>query len=125
MPRVPIIRVGDILIATLQEGLSDDDAVDFRASLNERIEKTEAAGVLLDLSQLDMIDSFLGRVLNDIAIGSRLLGSRTVVAGVQPAVAITLVELGLELKGVQTALTTDKGLALLGHRNGLRPADER
>src|SRR4051812_23373874 len=78
-----------------------------------QLERTGATGVLLDLSVVEIVDSFLGRMLNDIAVGVRLLGAQMVVVGIQPAVAITLVELGLELRGVRTAVNTDRGLALL------------
>src|SRR6185437_13298089 len=81
--------------------------------LNQQLERTGSSGVLLDVSQLKLIDSFLGRMLRDIATGARLLGAHTVVVGIQPAVAVTLVELGLELTGVRTALNSDRGLRLL------------
>ena len=113
MARVPIIKIGEILIATVQEDLADRDALTLQDELTTAIERTGARGVLLDVSVVEIVDSFLGRLLNDVAIGSRLLGASTVVVGIQPAVAITLVELGLELKGVQTALNPEKGLALL------------
>jgi rsbT antagonist protein RsbS len=111
--RVPIVRLGDVLIATVQEDLYDRDALDLQVALSESLEQTGARGVLLDVSVVETVDSYLGRVLNDIAVGARLLGAHTVVVGIQPAVAITLVELGLELKGVHTALSAEKGLALL------------
>lgn len=113
MARVPIIRVGDTLIATVLEDLHDRDAVQLQEDLGNMLERTGARGVLLDLSVVDLIDSFLGRLLNDVASGTRLLGAQTVIVGMQPQVAMTLVELGLELKGVRTALTPEKGLALL------------
>jgi rsbT antagonist protein RsbS len=111
--RVPIIRVGDTLIATVQEDLHDHDALALQEALSRELERTGASGVLLDLSVVEIVDSFLGRLLNDIAHVSRLLGAETVVVGIQPAVAVTLVELGLELRGVRTALNASKGLALL------------
>ena len=113
MARVPIIRLGDVLIASVQEDLTDHDAARLQEELNGLLERTGARGVLLDVSVLQIIDSFLGRLLHDIATGARLLGARTVVVGIQPAVAITLVELGLELKGVRTALNAERGLVLL------------
>lgn len=113
MVRVPIIHIGNTLIATVQEDLSDQDALDLQRHLGERLERTGARGVLLDLSVAETVDSFLGRLLNDIAVGARLLGAHTVVVGIQPAVAITLTELGLQLRGVHTALTVEKGLARL------------
>ena len=93
----PIIKVGNCLIATLNEEIGDADALDLQEAINGRIEQTDATGVLLDISALETIDSFLGRLLNEITIGARLLGAETVVAGMQPAVAMTLVELGLTL----------------------------
>jgi rsbT antagonist protein RsbS len=113
VPRVPIIRIRNALIATVQDDLRDRDALEFQDDLTRRIEETGAGGVLLDLSVLDTIDSFLGRLIHDIASVSRLLGAHTVVVGLQPAVALTLVELGLDLSGVRTALDADRGLALL------------
>jgi rsbT antagonist protein RsbS len=111
--RVPIIRIGDVLIASVQEDLNDREAAEFQDELNQMLERTGARGVLLDVSVLQLIDSFLGRMLRDIATGARLLGAQTVVVGIQPAVAVTLVELGLELTGVRTSLNSDKGLNLL------------
>jgi rsbT antagonist protein RsbS len=111
--RVPIIRVGSTLIATVQDELYDRDALALQAELSETLERTGARGVLLDLSVVETIDSFLGRLLSEVALGARLFGAYTVVAGIQPAVAVTLVELGLELKGIHTALNAEKGLALL------------
>ena len=113
MARVPIVRVGDTLIATVVEDLQDGDALQLQEDLGRALERTGARGVLLDLSVVELVDSFLGRLLNDVAAATRLLGAATVVVGIRPAVAITLVELGLELRGVHTALTPDRGLALL------------
>jgi rsbT antagonist protein RsbS len=111
--RVPIIRIGDTLVATVLEDLHDRDALTLQTELFGRLEESGSIGVLLDLSVVEIVDSFLGRMLNDIAVGVRLLGAQMVVVGIQPAVAITLVELGLELKGVRTAVSPDRGLALL------------
>ena len=116
MARVPILRLGELLIATVLEDLRDHDALDLQERLNTTLERTGARGVLLDVSAVETLDSFLGRLLNDIAATARLLGAATVIVGMQPAVAITLVELGLELRGVQTALTMDQGLARLRRR---------
>ena len=113
MAQVPIIKVGQVLIATVQEDLGDQDALALQERLSQLLERSGARGVLLDLSIVETVDSFLGRLLNDVAASSQLLGARTVITGIQPAVAITLVELGLELKGVRTALNPEKGLALL------------
>jgi rsbT antagonist protein RsbS len=111
--RVPIIRIGDTLVASVLEDLHDRDAQTLQADLFGRLEQRGLQGVLLDLSVVEIVDSFLGRMLNDIAVGVRLLGAQMVVVGIQPAVAITLVELGLELKGVRTAVSADRGLAML------------
>ena len=113
MPRVPIIRIEEVLVATVQEELEDRDAMDLEASLGQAIESSGARGVLLDLSVVETVDSFLGRVIDDIAQLSRLLGAQTVVVGLRPAVAITIMELGLQLKGVPTALNADKGMTML------------
>src|SRR3954447_431398 len=115
MARTPIIYFGEILVASVQEDLGDREALDLQEALSQALERTGALGVLIDLSVVEMVDSFLGRLLSDIAAGTRLFGAHTVVVGIQPAVAITLVELGLELKSVHTALDARKGLALL-HR---------
>jgi rsbT antagonist protein RsbS len=116
MSRVPIIRIGPVLVATVQEELADRDALDLQKDLGQAIESTGARGVLLDLSIVETVDSFLGRVIDDIARLSRLLGAQTVVVGLRPAVAITIMELGLQLKGVPTALNADKGMAMLRQR---------
>jgi rsbT antagonist protein RsbS len=113
MSRVSIIKIGHVLIANIQEDLSDSDALEFQEDLNTAIEQHDVAGVLLDLSLLGSIDSFLGRLLNDLAAGSRLLGAETIVVGMRPAVAITLVEMGLQLSGVRTALTAEVGMRRL------------
>ena len=113
MARVPIVRIANTLVATVLEDLHDRDALILETDLYEQLERTGSHGVLLDLSVVEIVDSFLGRMLNDIAHGVRLLGAQMVVVGIQPAVAITLVELGLELKGVRTAVSADRGLALL------------
>jgi len=111
--RAPIIRIGSTLIVTVLEDLHDRDALDLQTELLQKLEEAGSTGVLLDLSVVEIVDSFLGRMLNDIAVGVRLLGAQMVVAGIQPAVAITLVELGLELRGIRTAINADRGLVLL------------
>jgi rsbT antagonist protein RsbS len=116
--RVPIIRLRNTLIATVQEDLGDQDALRLQADLSAALERDGAQGVLLDVSAAETVDSFLGRLLHDIATSARLLGAETVVVGIQPAVAITLVELGLDLKGVHTALNADKGLDVLARLIG-------
>lgn len=113
MARVPIIHVGDTLIATVLEDLNDRDALALHEELGGRLEQTGVRGVILDLTAVETVDSFLGRLLNDLAVHTRLMGARTVVVGIQPAVAITLVELGLQLTGVHTALNPIKGRTLL------------
>ena len=113
MAVVPIVHIGDTLVVAVQEELRDREALQLQEALGDALVRSGARGVLLDISVVETIDSFLGRLLHDIAAASRLLGAETVVVGMQPAVAITLVELGLELAGVRTALTPEKGLALL------------
>ncbi len=113
MARVPIIRLGDTLIATVQEELRDSDAQALQQDLSMSLERTGARGILVDLSAVQTVDSFLGRLLNDTAAEMRLLGAATVIVGIQPAVAVTLVELGLQLSGVRTALNPEKGMRLL------------
>jgi rsbT antagonist protein RsbS len=111
--RAPVLRIGETLVVTVLEDLHDRDALTLQTELLGQLERTGATGVLLDLSVVEIVDSFLGRMLNDIAVGVRLLGAQMVVVGIQPAVAITLVELGLELRGVRTAVNADRGLMLL------------
>src|SRR5579859_2241695 len=113
MARIPIIQLDDLLIVTVLEELRDHDALVLQQDLAEMLQRVGARGVLLDLSVVETIDSFLGRLLGEIATGARLQGAVTIVVGIQPAVAITLVELGLELKGIHTALNTRKGMILL------------
>ncbi len=122
MARVPVIRIGKILVATVQEDLYDRDGLRLQDDLADLLERTEAQGVLIDLSTVGIVDSFLGRLIGEIASISRLMGAQTVVVGIRPAVALTFVELGIDLPGVQTALDADRGHALLhrliaaGHR---------
>lgn len=113
MGRIPIVRVDEMLLVVVQDDLYDRDAIELQENLAETVQRTGSRGVLLDLSVVETVDSFLGRLLNEIALGMRLLGAETVIAGMQPAVAITLVELGLQFKGIRTALNAEKGLALL------------
>jgi rsbT antagonist protein RsbS len=115
--RVPIVHVGDTLIATVLEDLTDSDALALQESLGAMLERTGVRGVMLDLTVVETVDSFLGRLLNDLAIQTRLMGAPTVVVGIRPAVAITLVELGLQLKGVHTALDPFKGRTILRRLN--------
>ncbi|MEV6959983.1 STAS domain-containing protein [Streptomyces sp. NPDC051207] len=111
--RVPVLRIGDVLLVTLQGDLHDTSAQDLQQDIAEAIARSRVIGVLLDLSGVEIVDSFLGRVLAEIAAQAELLAATTVVAGMRPAVAITLVELGLTLPGVRTALSTEAGLELL------------
>ncbi len=113
MDRVPILRIGDCLLVTVQVDMHDELAMSLQDDLTNKIVATKARGVLIDISALEMVDSFIGRMLGNIAAMSRILDAQTVVVGMQPAVAITLVELGLSLPGIRTALNVDAGLALL------------
>lgn len=114
MERIPILRVGDLLLVTIQVDMHDRLAMQLQDDLTERIVSDGAKGVLIDISALDLVDSFIGRMISNTAAMARVLDARTVVVGMQPAVAITLVELGLTLHGVKTALNVEKGMALLG-----------
>ena len=114
MERVPILRIGDLLLVTIQVDLDDQSALGLQEDLARRIVADGAHGVLIDITALDVVDSFIGRMLATVASISAVLDAETVVVGMRPAVAITLVELGLSLGGVRTALDIDKGLALLG-----------
>ena len=113
MERIPILRIGEFLLVTIQVDMHDQMALTLQDDLTARIEKTGAKGVLLDISALDMVDSFIGRMISNISALARILSASTVVVGMQPAVAITLVELGLNLPGVLTALDAERGMALL------------
>ena len=128
MGEIPVLRIGDCLLVTIQVDMHDRLALELQDDLTERIVATRARGVLIDISALEMVDSFIGRMLNNVAAMSRVLDAATVVVGMRPAVAITLVELGLSLPGVRTALNVDRGLAMIrrlidtemgdGRRNG-------
>ena len=116
MDRVPILRIGDVLLVSIQIDLQDQIALQLQDDLSQRIVDTGAKGVLIDISALEIVDSFVGRMISTTAAVSRVLDAETVVVGMQPAVAITLVELGLTLEGVRTALDVDRGLAILAAR---------
>ena len=113
MERIPILQIGELLLVTIQVDMHDRLAMTLQDDLTNRIVATSAHGVLIDISSLEIVDSFIGRVLGNIAKMSQVLDAQTVVVGMQPAVAITLVELGLSLNGVRTALNVEKGMALL------------
>ena len=113
MEKIPILRMGEFLLVTIQVDMHDRLAMTLQDDLTNRISKTGARGVLIDISSLEIVDSFIGRMLGNIASMSRVLDADTVVVGMQPAVAITLVELGMSLAGVRTALNVDAGMELL------------
>ena len=113
MERIPILQVGEFLLVTIQGDMHDQLALSLQDDLTSRIEKLGSRGVLLDISALDMVDSFIARMIANISGMSRILGAETVVVGMQPAVAITLVELGLTLPGVKMALNAERGMAML------------
>ena len=113
MDRIPILKMGRYLLVTIQVDMHDRLAMNLQDDLTERISSARAHGVLIDISSLDMVDSFIGRMIGNIAAMSRVLDAETVVVGMRPAVAITLVELGLELPGVRTALNVERGMDLL------------
>lgn len=124
MDRIPILKMGPFLLATIQVDMHDRLAVALQEDLTRLVSRTGARGVLIDISALDMVDSFMGRMLGSVALASRIMDAETVVVGMQPAVAITLVELGLSLPGVLTALNVERGMALLRTRLGLGDAPE-
>ncbi len=113
MPRVPILKLGDLLLVSIQLDLDDETALALQDDLSERIVATGARGVLIDISALEIVDSFIGRMLSTVASVAKVLDADTVVVGMRPAVAITLVELGLSLHGVRTALDVERGIRLL------------
>jgi rsbT antagonist protein RsbS len=113
MERIPILQMGEFLLVTIQVDMHDHLAMTLQEDLTNHILKTHAHGVMIDISTLEIVDSFIGRILGNIAKMSRVLDAETVVVGMQPAVAITLVELGLSLTGVCTALNVEKGMKLL------------
>ncbi|AVQ85706.1 MULTISPECIES: STAS domain-containing protein [Variovorax] len=113
MDRIPILRMGDTLLVTIQVDMQDQTALTLQDDLSNQIAKTGASGVMIDISALEIVDSFVGRMLTSISGIARILSATTVVVGMQPAVAITLVELGLSLDGVRTALNVERGMELL------------
>ena len=119
MERIPILKLGSFLLVTIQVDMHDRLALVLQDELTSRIVSDRARGVLIDISSLDIVDSFIGRMLSNIAGMARVLDAQTVVVGMQPSVAITLVELGLTLPGIRTALNVDRGLELLNGSIGL------
>jgi rsbT antagonist protein RsbS len=113
MERIPILRMGNILLVTIQVDMHDRLAMQLQDDLSNKIVSASARGVLIDISALDIVDSFIGRMLANIAATSRILDAVTVLVGMQPAVAITLVELGMSLQGIRTALDVERGMNLL------------
>ena len=111
--KIPVLRLKDILLTSIQVDLTDEDALEFQNDVLKAVEKTEASGVLIDITSLDVVDSFLARVLNETAVMVRLLGAEAVISGMQPDVALTLVEMGRELIGVETAVNLDHGMEKL------------
>jgi len=122
MERIPILRMGGYLLVTIQVDMHDRLALTLQDDLTEQISRTSARGVLIDISAMEIVDSFIGRMLANIAGMARILDASTVVVGMQPAVAITLVELGLSLPGVRTALNVERGMALLQRDLGTQEA---
>lgn len=113
MERIPILKMGELLLVTIQVELHDRLALTLQDDLTERIVRDRARGVLIDISAVEIVDSFIGRVIGNIAAMSRVLDAETVVVGMRPAVAITLVELGLTLTGVRTALNVERAMEIL------------
>lgn len=113
MEKIPILKLGEILLVTIQVDMHDRLALTLQDDLTARIVKDRARGVLIDISSLEMVDSFIGRMLGNIAAMSQALGAQTVVVGMRPSVAITLVELGLSMQNVRTALNVERGIEML------------
>ncbi len=118
MDRIPILKMGEFLLVTIQVDMHDRLVMTLQEDLTQRIVKTHARGVLIDISALEIVDSFIGRMLANIAGMAKLLDAETVLVGMQPAVAITLVELGLSLHGIRTALNVERGMDLLRSASG-------
>src|SRR5687767_5570413 len=118
MEKIPVLKMGEFLLVTIQVDLYDRLALALESDLVNMVSKTEARGVLIDISAVSIVDSFMGRILGNIASMSKIMDAETVVVGMQPAVAITLVELGLTLTGVYTSLNVEKGMELLKNKIG-------
>ena len=124
MERIPILRMGDFLLITIQIDMHDQLALKLQDDLSNAIQKNASKGVLIDISSLEMVDSFIGRMVADISGMGKLLGAETILVGMQPAVAITLVELGLSLPGVATALNVERGMTILRRKIDADGADD-
>lgn len=124
MDRIPILKVGDCLLVTIQVDMHDELAMSLQEDLTSQIAKYASRGVLIDISSLEIVDSFIGRMLANIAAMSRVLDAQTVLTGMQPAVAITLVELGMALPGIKTALNVERGMELLREYMRQEPESE-
>ena len=124
MDRIPILRMGDLLLVTIQVDMHDRLASALQDDLTGKIAEVSAKGVLIDISSLDIVDSFIGRMLANTSAMARVLGAEAVVVGMQPAVAITVVELGVNLSGVHTALDVEKGVEMLRNRIGFPERDD-
>jgi len=124
MEKIPILRMGSFLLVTIQVDMHDRLAVQLQDDLTQNISDHDATGVLIDISSLEIVDSFIGRMLANIAAMARVLDAETVVVGMQPAVAITLVELGMSLSGVRTALNVESGMELLYEIRGNFHSDQ-
>jgi rsbT antagonist protein RsbS len=117
MDRIPILRMGEFLLVSIQVDLHDQLVLQLQDDLTNAVQRHAARGVLIDISAVEVVDSFIGRMISDISSMGRILGARTVLVGMRPAVAITLVELGLSLPGVETALTVERGMQRLRAEN--------
>jgi rsbT antagonist protein RsbS len=124
MDKIPILRMGEFLLVTIQVDMHDQLALKLQEDLSNAINKYASKGVLIDISSLEMVDSFIGRMVADISSIGRILGAETILTGMQPAVAITLVELGLSLPGVATALNVERGMTLLRRKIDADGADD-
>lgn len=124
MDKIPILKMGPFLLVTIQVDLYDRLALNLESDLISMVSKTGAKGVLIDISSVSIVDSFMGRILGNIAQMSKIMDAQTVVVGMQPAVAITLVELGLTLQGVHTALNVERGMDLLKEKMSLGEEEE-
>jgi len=125
MDRIPILKMGDYLLVTVQVDMHDQMALTLQDDLTQRISATKAKAVLIDISALEIVDSFIGRMLGNIAGMASVLDAQTVVVGMRPAVAITLVELGMSLPGVRTALNVERGMELIRGAGGRRSSNGR